>query len=507
MLKYTIKRLLTFVPMMIAISLLSFTITLNSPGDPLENQIQMDNSGSVNPNNDNSKKHKAKKVKELGLDLPPFYISVTNSATSKELYKVYDKDERSNLKRLIHEYGNWNVISKYYKKLHEINLLNNDITYKNDITSDNRLIDISDSTHNILKQKLADDQISIRNSISKLLIKHETSVRKRNISKLDSLILYGSSSEQLEPLHDHLKKLKEYEKNLEKKQEKWKTYIPQIHFHGISNQYHQWFFGNGKDRKGIIRGDFGYSLKTGEKISTILWDRVGISFFLAIISMFIAYLVSIPLGIYSAYKKDSVNDRSISLVLFILYSMPSFFVGVILLLTFANADSTLYWFPESGISNPVTFNPDWKWYEWERIKHQAPYLILPIITYTYGSFAFLSRIMRIGMIDVLNQDYIRTARAKGLSERTVILKHALRNSLLPIITVFAAIFPASVGGSIVIEYIFSIPGMGMEIFKAIEGRDYPIIIAFFTIAGFLTMLGYLISDLLYAAVDPRISFK
>ena len=115
--------------------------------------------------------------------------------------------------------------------------------------------------------------------------------------------------------------------------------------------------------------------------------------------------------------------------------------------------------------------------------------------------------MRIGMIDVLNQDYIRTARAKGLSERTVILKHALRNSLLPIITVFAAIFPASVGGSIVIEYIFSIPGMGMEIFKAIEGRDYPIIIAFFTIAGFLTMLGYLISDLLYAAVDPRISFK
>jgi len=223
--------------------------------------------------------------------------------------------------------------------------------------------------------------------------------------------------------------------------------------------------------------------------------------------MFIAYLISLPLGIYSAYRKDSIIDRGMSLILFILYSMPSFFVGVILLLLFANSDGFLYWFPESGIKSPVTFDPNWHWYEWDSIRHMAPYLVLPLITYTYGSFAFLSRIMRIGMIDILNQDYIRTARAKGLSERTVILKHALKNSLLPIITVFAAIFPMAIGGSIVIEYIFSIPGMGMEIFNAIEGRDYPIVIAFFTIAGFLTMLGYLISDLLYAVVDPRISFK
>ena len=115
--------------------------------------------------------------------------------------------------------------------------------------------------------------------------------------------------------------------------------------------------------------------------------------------------------------------------------------------------------------------------------------------------------MRVGMIDIVSQDYIRTARAKGLAEEKVILKHALRNSLLPVITVFAAIFPAAIGGSIIIEVIFSIPGMGVEVYNSILNYDYPMIITVFTISGFLTMLGYLVSDLLYAVVDPRISYK
>ncbi|MDC0202034.1 ABC transporter permease, partial [Flavobacteriales bacterium] len=213
-----------------------------------------------------------------------------------------------------------------------------------------------------------------------------------------------------------------------------------------------------------------------------------------------------PIGIYSAYRKDSNADKALSLILFILYSLPSFFVGTMLLLQFANPDY-FAWFPESGIKDPLTFNKEWNIFNWDRIQHQAPYLVLPLITYTYSSFAFLSRIMRVGMIEVMSQDYIRTARAKGLSERTVILKHALRNSLLPIITVFAAIFPMSIGGSIIIEVIFSIPGMGFEIYQAILNSDYPMIIAFFTVTGFLTMLGYLVADILYALVDPRISYN
>jgi peptide/nickel transport system permease protein len=285
---------------------------------------------------------------------------------------------------------------------------------------------------------------------------------------------------------------------------RWKTYIPTISWYGGKNQYHLWLLGNGKDRNGLLRGDFGISYIDSQPIESKIWQKVGISFSLSIISIFLAYLISIPIGIYSAYKKDSAADKGMSLVLFVLYSMPSFFVATLLLLQFANPDN-LSWFPVSGIQDPTIFDPNWSL--WMKLKHRMPFLILPIITYTYGSFAFLSRIMRVGMIDVVSQDYIRTARAKGLGEGKVILKHALRNSLLPVITVFAAIFPMAIGGSIIIEVIFSIPGMGVEVLNSILNYDYPMIITVFTLSGFLTMIGYLVADLLYAVVDPRISYK
>ena len=308
----------------------------------------------------------------------------------------------------------------------------------------------------------------------------------------------------LSNIKQQLQEVQNSNNNLDSKSQTWKTYIPNINFYGTKNQYHLWLFGNGKERKGLLRGDFGISYIDSQPIQDKIWQKVGISFSLSLISIFLAYLISIPIGIYSAYKKDSVADKGMSLILFILYSMPSFFVGTLLLLQFANPDN-LSWFPVSGIQDPTVFNPEWS--IWQKIKHRLPFLILPIITYTYGSFAFLSRIMRVGMIDIVTQDYIRTARAKGLGESKVILKHALRNSLLPVITVFAAIFPMAIGGSIIIEVIFSIPGMGVEVFNSILNYDYPMIITVFTHSGFLTMIGYLVSDILYAVVDPRISYK
>ena len=322
--------------------------------------------------------------------------------------------------------------------------------------------------------------------------------------KFDKMNTLVATNNFLVHLGTPLSIVKSAQKKMFSNSTRWKNYIPAIHWYGGKNQYHLWLFGNGKNRHGLIRGDFGISYIDGQPIQDKIWKAVWISFSLSLISIFLAYLISIPIGIYSAYKKDSKVDRGMSLVLFILYSMPSFFVGTLLLLQFANPDH-LSWFPVSGIQDPTLFDPNWSM--WMKLKHRMPYLILPIITYTYGSFAFLSRIMRIGMIDVVSQDYIRTARAKGLGEGKVILKHALRNSLLPIITVFAAIFPMAIGGSIIIEMIFSIPGMGLEIINALQNYDYPMIITVFTLSGFLTMVGYLVADILYAVVDPRISYK
>ena len=492
MLKYTIQRVITFIPMLIAISLLSFIISINAPGDPVERLAKSSESeGSAQEQSGASKKIKAELRKKLGLDLPIFYVSIGDLASSDTLYKIQDKYHKANLEALTHQSGNWQAVSNYYNNLLNLQEVHQKINAK-EIVANNQSLDLNEVNE-------ATNQFG--SEIGSLLETSNKELIEAKFQKMNSLI---NNYIFLNSLKSNLLTVEKNKEELSTNSTRWKTYIPALHWYGTKNQYHLWLFGNGNDRKGLLRGDFGISYIDSQPIQDKIWQKVGISFSLSLISIFLAYLISIPIGIYSAYRKDSVADRGMSLVLFILYSMPSFFVGTLLLLQFANPDN-LAWFPVSGIQDPTIFNPEWSF--WQKIKHRMPFLILPIITYTYGSFAFLSRIMRVGMIDIVSQDYIRTARAKGLGEGKVILKHALRNSLLPVITVFAAIFPMAVGGSIIIEVIFSIPGMGVEIYNSILNYDYPMIITVFTLSGFLTMIGYLVSDILYAVVDPRISYK
>jgi len=492
MFKYALKRILTFIPMLIAISLLSFVISINAPGDPVERLSKAAGSeGSAEQQSGASKKVKQELRKKLGLDLPIFYLSITDLAASDTLYKVQDKYHKANLEALTHQSGNWEAVSDYYSSLLTLQKAHQQV--------DSKAIVANNSSLSLNTVNESANQFGFE--IGSLLETSDKNIVALKFEKMHSLL---EENIFLSDLEDELTHVKQTRENLFANATRWKTYIPAISWYGSKNQYHLWLLGNGKDRKGLLRGDFGISYIDSQPIQDKIWQKVGISFSLSLISIFLAYLISIPIGIYSAYRKDSAADKGMSLVLFILYSMPTFFVGTLLLLQFANPDN-LSWFPVSGIQDPTLFNPEWSL--WMKLKHRMPFLILPIITYTYGSFAFLSRIMRIGMIDVVSQDYIRTARAKGLGERKVILKHALRNSLLPIITVFAAIFPMAIGGSIIIEVIFSIPGMGVEVFNSILNYDYPMIITVFTLSGFLTMVGYLVADILYAVVDPRISYK
>ncbi|MBI4475314.1 MAG: ABC transporter permease, partial [Acidobacteria bacterium] len=160
-------------------------------------------------------------------------------------------------------------------------------------------------------------------------------------------------------------------------------------------------------------------------------------------------------------------------------------------------------FPVYGLTSIGSEN----WPFFERLKDQVWHLILPITCMTYYTFAALSRYMRSSMLEVIRQDFIRTARAKGLSERLVVYRHALRNSLIPIITLMADLLPALIGGSIVIETIFSIPGMGLLSYEALLNRDYPLIMAIFTLSALLTLIGILLADFLYTLIDPRIAYE
>lgn len=252
----------------------------------------------------------------------------------------------------------------------------------------------------------------------------------------------------------------------------------------------------------IFTLNFGTSFKDQRPVMEKIRERIPITLTLNIISIFLSYLIAVPIGVYSAVKPKSFSDRILTVVLFILYSLPSFWVAMLLIL-FLGSGQYLDIFPTFGIHSDM--------YEfmgtWDKIKDYSWHLVLPVICLTYGGLASLSRFGRVGMMEVIRADYIRTARAKGLAEHVVIMKHALRNSLIPIITLFAFLLPAMLGGAVIIETIFSIPGMGKLSLEAILSRDYPLIMGIFTISAFLTLAGLLLSDILYAVVDPRISFE
>jgi peptide/nickel transport system permease protein len=276
----------------------------------------------------------------------------------------------------------------------------------------------------------------------------------------------------------------------------FRKFIPTISFY-FPNQYHRWLFGDGKFSNGIIRGDFGISIFSQQKISTILKEKMPWSLFFSLISITLAYIISIPLGVFLAANKNSKFGKIISAIIFVLPALPTFWVATMLLMIFSNPD-VLNWFPSSGVS-AIEGNSS--------LLKSLSYFILPIISFTYSSIAFLTKTMQLEMLNSLDQDYILTAKAKGVSKTGTLWRHAFQNSLLPIITMFANIFPAVIGGSIILETIFSLPGMGRTIYQSIGNHDYNLVVAIFTITGFLTLVGFLVSDILYSVIDPRIRFE
>ncbi len=260
-------------------------------------------------------------------------------------------------------------------------------------------------------------------------------------------------------------------------------------------QYSQWL-------QRICSLDFGNSFKDHRPVIVKIKEALPITLTLNIIEIFLVYFISIPLGVFSSLRKESLLDKAVMVNLFILYSLPTFWVATILIMLFANGDG-LNWFPIVGYVSDGA--EKLSWIGW--IGNIAWHLVLPVVCMVYGSFAFLSRFSRSNMLEVIRQDYIRTARAKGLPERTVIWKHAFRNSLIPLVTLMGTLLPALLGGSVIIEQIFSIPGMGKLGFESVLSRDYPTLMAITSIEAMLTLISLLVSDLLYVWVDPRISFE
>lgn len=252
----------------------------------------------------------------------------------------------------------------------------------------------------------------------------------------------------------------------------------------------------------LLQGDMGRSFKDQRPVWDKIRERLPLTINLNVLAIVITYLIAIPLGIYSSVRPNSVFDQFQTLGVFMLYSLPVFWVGTLIIIFFCGGDF-FAWFPPAGLHS-LEYEPTWPL--WKRISDYLFHLAMPLLCTVYGAFAALSRFMRSSMLETATMDYVRTARAKGLRERSVILKHMLRNSLIPIVTILAGLLPAMVGGSVIIETIFSLPGIGYLGYQAVLARDYPVVLALFAASSFLTLIGILLSDLALALVDPRISF-
>jgi peptide/nickel transport system permease protein len=264
-------------------------------------------------------------------------------------------------------------------------------------------------------------------------------------------------------------------------------------------QYFRWM-------TAFLTGNFGYSFGQMRPISDILpsvmWNTLQLTF----VSLIVIFALGMLIGIYQAVRQYSASDNVLTLVALFFYSMPGFWLALMLILIFALKASQWDWpvqFPASQMTS-VSYNA---MSTFEQIRDRFMHLLLPATALGIGSAAGVARYMRGSMLEVIRQDYVRTARAKGMTERVVVFKHALRNALLPIVTLLGLTLPYLFGGSVLVETIFAWPGMGRLIIDAVFQRDYPLVMATSFVISVMVILGNLVSDVLYAVADPRIRVR
>jgi peptide/nickel transport system permease protein len=260
------------------------------------------------------------------------------------------------------------------------------------------------------------------------------------------------------------------------------------HTHGFDRPvYEQYFTYLGQ----LFHGDLGFSYKLNQSVNALLSHEAGRSALLTLVALVLAIAIAVPLGILQAVRRNSLIDSTLTGIALTLYSIPIFFLALVLIAVFS-----LYIpiFPSQASQATTVFG----------VIKQPLSMVLPVITLAAVQIAAFSRYMRSAALDNLAQDYIRLARAKGLSERAVISRHLIRNACLPIITLIGLSIPALLAGNLIIETVFNYPGLGLLFFNSLQKEDYPVLLAYSLIVGALTVLGNLVADLALVAVDPRI---
>jgi peptide/nickel transport system permease protein len=264
-----------------------------------------------------------------------------------------------------------------------------------------------------------------------------------------------------------------------------------------------WYVGYGNWLWNLAHGDLGDSFRERKPVSGVIGQRLGPTLFLSLTSIVFAFGLAIPIGLYCSAKSGQGSERAISVLLYMMYSLPSYVAGLLLLYAFYVRLQGTVWQLQPGMSSDNFAELSLP----EKGKDLLKHLLLPLICFTYGGLAYDSRFVKANMEEALRQDYIRTARAKGLGPVAVIWQHAFRNTLIPFVTLLGLTLPALLSGAIILEQVFSWPGMGTLFFEAVTFRDYPVIMGLTMMFSTLTLLGQLAADIMYAFVDPRVTYN
>lgn len=457
--QYLLHRLAYLVPTLFVISLIAFALSKSAPGDPVELLLrrtgdeQMDELAST----DQGYRETAQ---ILGLDKPVFYFTLLPAAYPDTLHRIINPIHRRLVINLCARYGRWALAEAYFNALQ---------TYEQSVPDKPREI-LIESRRITAELYHTDQGASIRPALERLVRLHPSGNKE----------------------HTEAKKFLAAFTNMESNPSVWNAYLPGFQWFGLDNQYHHWL-------SNCLRGDFGRSFRDGQPVKSKVWAALRWTLILNVLSLLLAYGLSIPLGIYMAAHRDTWIDKGSQAGLFFLYALPSFWAATLLLLLFTHPDIGLQWITVTQISD---YPAEAGW--WARRLSDLRHMALPMFCLTYGSLAFIALQMRNAMVETLQQDYIRTARAKGLKEGQILWKHAMRNALFPAITLLGSIFPAMIAGSIVIESVFNLPGMGKLTLDSMFAQDWPVVYTILMLSAVLTIAGLLLADMLYSWADPRV---
>ncbi len=467
MLRYFLRRLLIALPTLLIVSLAVFGISKCAPGDPVEALFTEEL--RTEPGQEAEQYRRA--ARQLGLDKPVFYFTLAPAPFPDTFWGVYPAERRKRLSKLVFQTGNWPNVSLYDSSL---SAFSRSVLSLGDTSSARR---------------------SIAPELSLLMTASRLEEIEASVRKISSLTDSLPDREKLTP---GLASLQSDVQRMQQNKNPLKIYQPAFHWNGISNQYHTWL-------TGFLTGDWGLTRRMNPvwvELKPALLATVTLSG----TALLLAFLIAIPLGVEMARFQNSRFDRWSKQLLFFLHSMPVFWMGGLLVILFTGNI-----FGKPLVENPYLDITD----QWMAGSESFPAwfvrkltrFVLPIAVLTLHALALIAIQMRGGMIETVRQDYIRTARAKGLNEDDVYWKHAFRNALFPIITLLGALLPALLTGSLVVETLFNFPGLGIKIQTAFLHHDLGTLSAVLMAVAILTITGNIVADMMYALADPRVRFS